>query len=295
MTWFRAVLPASCSLWILLLVVVQQPPTTLAEQTDPLNPYNNPTIGATLEHYDVDRTNNTKSAFTCKDGGARCVFRRSHFSSLSFGSGQNSEVVGEGAVWAATVDGAVLTLGNCNVTDFGDSARGACVVTCNANCTCALTADDDPSTTQPCTEVASRAPTPAPRTEPTAMAGTPSSSSTQCPNRIFDEFCGELMHGPGLPPGIEENYECYNFCGGIFVSSCDLSGQCGDSSCSNSTASGTINGEVQGCTYQDYLNFHNSAPSTAKTTSGTTVGRMPFAGIGQWIALFAAGGTVMLW
>ena len=106
-----------------------------------------------------------------------------------------------------------------------------------------------------------------------------------------------------MPPGIEQNYDCFNFCGGIFVSSCDFSGQCGTLTCSNATAAGTMNGQVQGCTYQDYLSYQpdSSSFSTSTSSSGGGVSRrsnlilrmMGASIVLLWIPL-AFGGTTLL-
>jgi len=221
---------------LLLLLLIG---CTLA--ADPLNPYDDPRIGAALEHYDIDVTVNAVSRLTCADGGARCVFRRENFAYYSFGRGQETEVAGEGATWAATVDGAVLTLHECTA----DQQGGNCVVSCNANCTCAVTLPEN-SVPEPCVEVATRAPTPAPKDEPPAF--------DQCPKRQFTQYCPELMN-TGLPEGLDDEFECYNFCGGSFISVCDLEGNCGEEDCADKTATGTMNGQVFGCTLQDKLSF----------------------------------------
>ena len=225
---------------------------TCALAADPLNPLDDPRIGAALEHYDIDVTETAISRLTCADGGARCVFRRENFADFSFGQGQETEVYGEGATWAATVDGAVLTLHACTA----DQQGGSCVVSCNANCTCAVTLDEN-SLPEPCVEVATRAPTPAPKTEPPKF--------DECPKRQFTQYCPELMN-TGLPIGLDDEYECYNFCGGSWVSVCDLDGNCGPDDCANKTATGTMNGQVFGCTMQDKLNF-----SPGNSNSGVIV------------------------
>jgi len=252
---------------------------TAQTQVDPLNPYDNPQIGATLQHYDVDRTDTAISKFTCADGGARCVFRRNNYLSVSFGTGQESQVEGEGATWAAVNDGAVLTLGACTVDDFDSTSSGAsCIVSCNANCTCAVTVDSD-SDPEPCEQVATRAPTPAPGTDPPLH--------TQCPKRQFNTFCPELMN-TGLPLGLDNEYECFNFCGGYFVSSCDLEGNCGDVECSNKTATGTLNGQVLGCTLEDKFKY---SPNTQNGSSGAAV--YNYRGVTGLAALLVIAATIV--
>ena len=59
----------------------------------------------------------------------------------------------------------------------------------------------------------------------------------------------------GVPLGLDDEYECFNFCGGYFISSCDLQGNCGPIECDNKTAAGTMNGQVFGCVLQDKFNY----------------------------------------
>jgi len=96
---------------------------------------------------------------------------------------------------------------------------------------------------------------------------------SKCPKRQFTNFCGELMN-TGLPLGVEANYDCFNFCGGTWISSCDLEGQCGDTTCKNSSATGTRNGEVMGCTLQDMISFtsasSNSGAGGSRSLRSTT-------------------------
>ena len=84
-----------------------------------------------------------------------------------------------------------------------------------------------------------------------------------------------------MPSGIEQNYDCYNFCGGIWVSSCDYSGQCGTTTCDNSTATGTMNGEVQGCTYKDFVDYQAmggaAAPGSPSSGGAAVLMLPPFA------------------
>jgi hypothetical protein len=195
--------------------------------------FSDPKVGATLENFVVVTDDSAVTTFGCNDSGARCVFRRSSYKSFDFGTGQETEDV-QGAVWAAVVEGAVLTLGPC-------MNNGNCIVTCNANCTCAYVTDDSGGP-QICTQVTSRAPTPAPKTEAPVFS--------ECPERQFTEFCPELM-ATALPEGVENNYDCYNFCGGIWVSTCDYSGNCGTLNCENKTSAGTLAGQVFGCVVSD--------------------------------------------
>jgi hypothetical protein len=200
------------------------------------------TAGETLENFEVLTDDSAVTKFGCEDYGARCVFRRSNYKTVDFGSGQETENE-QGAVWAAVADGAVLTLGPCTNEEN-------CTVTCNANCTCAYVTDDsaDP---QLCAQVISRAPTPAPKTE-APVAST-------CPQRQFTEYCPDLMNN-AIPEGVEGNYDCFNFCGGVWISICDYAGYCGPLDCDNKTATGTLNGLVFGCTSSS-----NSTPTPSST------------------------------
>lgn len=56
-----------------------------------------------------------------------------------------------------------------------------------------------------------------------------------------------------LPLGQEGMFDCYNFCGGEFVSVCS-EGSCGSSECENAGADGTVEGIVAGCT-AEHLNI----------------------------------------
>jgi hypothetical protein len=83
-----------------------------------------------------------------------------------------------------------------------------------------------------------------------------------------------------LPAGNEKNFDCYNFCGGIFVSSC-TDGVCGNTNCDNETEVGSIDGIVKGCTYEHFeqglqqqeMNQEKSG-STAKLMNGDIIGRL---------------------
>ena len=212
-----------------------------------------PQILAALQHFSVDDTETAISRFTCGDEGARCVFRRENFRSHDFGTGQETQVDGEGATWAAVVpDADVLTLGACIASD-----ESGCIVSCNANCACDVQLDES-SDPQPCVKFVTRAPTAAPRQETAAV-------DQQCPERQFTEFCPQLMN-TGVPIGLDDEYECYNFCGGNFVSSCDMKGNCGNLECDNKTAVGTLNGQVYGCTMQDKVKY-NPGPNGSNSGS----------------------------
>jgi hypothetical protein len=231
----------------LLLVVL-----ATAGDVNSLN-YSDPLIGKTLENFEVLTDDSAVTKFGCEDYGARCVFRRSNYKTVDFGPEYTSQETEneQGAVWAAVADGAVLTLGPCTNEEN-------CIVTCNANCTCAYVTDDS-SDPQLCAQVSSRAPTPAPKTE-APVANT-------CPQRQFTEFCPDLMNN-AIPEGVDGNYDCFNFCGGVWVSSCDYAGNCGTLDCDNKTATGTLNGQVYGCTVTD-ISESKLAPSDGRSsTSG---------------------------
>jgi hypothetical protein len=231
--------------------------------------YDNPTIGAELVNFRMETTEGAESTFACEDPGARCVFKKAYYSDVDFGDGQETSNV-QGAVWAATVDSAVLTLGAC--TGSSDEDRNDCIVTCNANCTCDVTSPTAATTTAvasnkegssssssgtsvACTQVESRAPTVAPKTSPPVPA--------VCSKAQFNVHCPELMRS-SLPAGIVNNYDCFNFCGGAWVSGCAFgSATCGNLDCDNKTAAGTATGEVFGCTKADL-----QAAATATSTNG---------------------------
>jgi hypothetical protein len=240
--------------------------------------YENPTIGAELVHFRIATTEGSASTLACEDPGARCVFTKAYYSDVDFGDGQETSN-GQGAVWAATVDSAVLTLGAC--TGSPDDDRNDCIVTCNANCTCDNISSSTTTTTaaavatnkegsssssgssetsassSTCTRVESRAPTMAPKTSPPVPA--------VCPKTQFDLHCPELMR-TSLPAGIVHNYDCFNFCGGIWVSGCAFgSATCGILDCDNKTAVGSVTGQVFGCTKADFL---QQATAPSATTNG---------------------------
>lgn len=75
-----------------------------------------------------------------------------------------------------------------------------------------------------------------------------------------------------LPAGVTEGqYDCFNFCGGIWVSTCDFEGNCGPLDCTNKTAAGTINGIVQGCTEADIQEGTNTSGSTSSSVLSWTM------------------------
>lgn len=216
--------------------------------------FSDPVVGATLEHFEVSSDITAVTKFACVDLGSRCIFNRLNYASVDVGTGQDTENT-QGAVWAATTEGATLTLGSCSVGDTTATSRASntdddnnnCVVTCNANCTCAYITDDTINDPQLCRALSSRAPTPSPKTAaPVAKV---------CPQLQFaDEFCPTLMQQPNsIPDGTIDNYDCFNFCGGVWIDTCDIAtGTCGTTQCDNATATGTLNGIVKGCTIEHY-------------------------------------------
>lgn len=226
---------------------------SVAAAQDNSTDFDDPLIGATVLHFDIETTVNSTTVIRCDDPGSRCVFRESQYSSHSYGDGQES-ANSQGSVWAAIVESAVLTVGECQPT--GDDV--GCVVTCNANCTCEFTTEDEDgsdtlnagdvtatervtSKPQPCAQHESRPPTMVPQgSAPVAAV---------CPKQQFTTHCPELMLN--LPKGNLEEFDCFNFCGGAFVSSCDFAGSCGNLECDNKTEVGTATGQVFGCTPAD--------------------------------------------
>jgi hypothetical protein len=107
-----------------------------------------------------------------------------------------------------------------------------CYVNCNAYCGCVQPDGAN------CSLVVSRAPSPAP---PTAAP--------------IAQVCLELKNTnicPQLMERVPSNnfFDCYNFCGGLFLSACEFGGTCGKLDCDNATASG-IDSLVLGCTDAD--------------------------------------------
>lgn len=119
------------------------------------------------------------------------------------------------------------------VLSLTDCLDEPCKVICNANCTCTIDA-----TNEPCVEGISPAPTPRPVAAP--------SSNPVCPQVKAVQHCPELMQNR-LPLGQEGLFDCYNFCGGEFVSAC-AEGSCGLTECDNHGEDGTVDGIVMGCT-----------------------------------------------
>ena len=248
----------SSAIFILLIstffAAVAQGDDASFEVPDTFN-ISDPLVGATLEHYEVSTDPTALTRFACVDLGSRCIFHRLNYDSVDFGSGQDTENT-QGAVWAATKEGAILTLGPCTgdnnnngvtaTSRASDDDSNSCVVTCNANCTCGYITDDS-TEPQRCESLESRAPTPSPKT--------PAPVAKVCPQQQFaSEFCPTLMNQRNsLPDGTIDNYECFNFCGGVWIDTCDIAtGTCGTTQCDNATATGTLNGVVKGCTREHY-------------------------------------------
>lgn len=228
-------------------------------------------VGATLDHYEVSSDATAVTKLTCENVGSRCIFNRLNYKSIDFGTGQDTENT-QGAVWAATTEGAILSLGPCTGNDNTATSRASstdngnsCVVTCNANCTCAYITEDTVNEPQLCQTLVSRAPTPSPKT----AAPVPK----VCPQQQFaTEFCPTLMQSGGIPDGTIDNYDCFNFCGGIWIDTCDIAtGTCGTTQCDNATATGTLNGVVKGCTREHYnskLPSNNNKNANGATSNG---------------------------
>ena len=215
----------------------------------------NPVVGATLEHYVVSSEPSSVTKFVCSNIGSRCTYNRLFYESIDHGTGLEFETT-EGPVWASINETSVFTLGPCTGDDNTATSRDSstvveiennnCVVTCNANCTCAYITDASMNDPQLCSQVASRAPTPSPKTDPPV--------SQVCPQQQFaTEFCPTLMNPNTIPDGTIDNYDCFNFCGGVWIDTCDIAtGTCGATKCENATATGTLNGVVKGCTKEHY-------------------------------------------
>jgi hypothetical protein len=89
-----------------------------------------------------------------------------------------------------------------------------------------------------------------------------------CPNVQNTQYCSQL--NSILSAGNLDNFDCFNFCGGIRVGTCAFTkngGQCGSLTCQNASNSG-VNGLVQGCTKQLLLGATTTAGSaTSKKSS----------------------------
>jgi hypothetical protein len=200
----------------------------------------------------------TYSKFTCEAKGFRCGYRKNDFGDYEMSANaQDSvgELGGEGNnIWSnvASVDDS-LVLTDCQV-DY-------CFVRCNYGCHCVL---EDGNTT---CEEGTPPPQAAPATDPPAV----------CPEQINPQSCPDMI--TNAPAGTE--YDCYNFCGGNFVSTCDFGGTCASYACDNQGPDGSPTGLVVGCT-RDMLNgnFENAdgsagdSPSPSTNGGGTSSGMM---------------------
>ena len=258
---------------LVAVITAQQNNDTSAFEVPDVFNISDPVVGATLEHFEVIGSDTTAvTKFACVNAGSRCIFQRLNYDSVDFGTGQDTENT-QGAVWAATTEDAILTLGYCTAGDSSTATSRAndnhsvdgnsCVVTCNANCTCAYITDETMDEPQLCRALTTRAPTPAPKTAAPVFK--------VCPQQQFaDEFCPTLMQQPNsIPDGTIQNYDCFNFCGGVWIDTCDIAtGTCGTTQCDNATATGTLNGVVKGCTIEHY---HQKLPSdTPNNDNGTS-------------------------
>jgi hypothetical protein len=68
-----------------------------------------------------------------------------------------------------------------------------------------------------------------------------------------------------LPLGQEGLFDCYNFCNGIFVSSCS-EGICATTECEEAGADGSLLGIVTGCTIE-HLNVQLTEPAASTSNS----------------------------
>lgn len=200
--------------------------------------------------------------FSCVDNGARCVYQNADYERVVPRGGQTTINI-EGMVWSATnnqTDYLVVT--QCKVEN--------CYVNCNANCTC-VTPDQEI-----CARQVTRAPTPA--TE------TPAPVPRVCPQQSNKQHCRALM--PKVPPN--NFFDCYNFCGGVFLSTCTFAGQCGALTCTNATGSG-INSLVTGCMDEDRI------PASGSTSGSTTTMRNSLSIIIALLALMGSISITFMW
>lgn len=185
-----------------------------------------------------------QATITCEAAGFKCGYNDYEFAAVDVtGTGQESAggFAGstENLVWSpldVTTD--QLVLSSCQV-DY-------CLVICNVGCDCV------DETGAPCAS-GSLAPTPA----PSAASGTQT-----CPQVANTEFCSEL--NAALQPGNLENFDCFNFCGGVLVGTCSFDGVCGDLACATATDSGS-QGLVQGCTKALLLGEDTSKATKSQT------------------------------
>jgi hypothetical protein len=251
----------------------------------------NDTILAAKEYYVVTKSNGV-AQFQCVTSGSRCVFQRNDFTSTkAIGSdSQISETI-QAPTWAAiNVSSDRLQLNTCiggststATATAADTVSTAttrstaadpkgCLVVCTAQCTCQYTDNSTGTdTTKDClalpeapsnNEIIQEAVTQAPKQ--------PNTKDVQCPQSLNTNLCTQMMALP--PPAFEKGlqFDCYNFCGGIFISSCDLqTGKCGAITCNNATADGTNTGRVFGCKDSHRPNTINSNTKTQASSAFT--------------------------
>jgi hypothetical protein len=190
--------------------------------------------------------------FFCAAKGFRCGYHKEDFADYQMSSGSQDSFGEMGGqqnnIWSnvGSVD-ETLVLTDCQ-SDY-------CFVRCNYGCNCTL---EDGNTT--CAD-GTPPPQAAPPTDPPAI----------CPEQINTHLCPQMI----TDAWAGSEYDCYNFCGGDQVSSCDFGGTCGAYSCANQGADGTTKGIIVGCT-REMLNGNfdtngGSAPSPSSSTSGATM------------------------
>jgi len=213
--------------------------------------------------------------FTCEAKGFRCAYIKEDYADFKLSEGSQDSIGaidGQGNnVWSNVggVDNS-LTLQDCQA-DY-------CLVRCNFGCHCFLEngeEDCEPGTAPPDNQ------------EPT-------SPPEVCPQTINAEVCPLLLDA--IPSGNINNYDCFNFCNGTFISSCDFGGSCADYDCGVDRAStdGMLNGIVVGCS-KAALQGQGSISSDGG--SGSTSGSASSDGVASWgkFSAFALVSVVAGW
>lgn len=233
--------------------------------------YNPSTIGARPEIFNLPK--GMSANFTCVNGGSRCAYLPKAFSKTYFGGRDaGSYTVTEDFgitryLWTATSP----KIHFFEATDC--QMEPHCEVGCHADCKCI---SEEGS---PCPMVASLAPVVAPPVAaPVAKVCTKKQNTQHCPE-LMKTVASRLV------------YDCYNFCGGIFMSSCAYSDSknCNIKACDNNTESG-VTSIVNGCTPSD-----RPAPTPAPNSLGGPSGKSPGGGnSGSSSSRVATGAAVIL-
>jgi len=215
--------------------------------------------------------------FTCQAKGFRCGYVKDDYEEFDLSDGSQDSVGAVGNqgnnIWSnvGSVDDS-LTLRNCQI-DF-------CLVRCNFGCDCAQENGD-------ACELGSLAPTPS--------AVGPATPEV-CPQQINSEVC-PMMIG-AVPGGNLDNYDCFNFCNGTFVTSCDFGGTCTGYDCGvdRATTDGMQDGIVVGCTKEMLQGQSSSSTSSGSSTSSAyAVYRGDSPSTSGFIMKLFASGAVVAW